>query len=151
MHTKEPWRVDEIDYKSHQFYIRGSHDNGEPMTFGNGAVAHMPRSRLLPTKENARRIVACVNACAGISTEELEYVASDASDGKVMASGILSVFCDAFRLRNQRNEQQRDELLAAAKRIRQFVDEGDVSKRFWSEQFKSALSDFDATIAKCES
>lgn len=99
MHTKEPWSVDEIDYKSHQFYIRGSHDNGKPMTFGLGAVAHMPRSRLLPTKENARRIVACVNACAGIPTELVEQ------------GGFAAIPVATHR----EVKQQRDELLAALK------------------------------------
>ncbi len=54
---------------------------------------------------NARRIVACVNACAGIPTDALE-------------KGRLS--SDAFRLEESRAdkaEQDRDDLLAAARRV----------------------------------
>lgn len=47
---------------------------------------------------NARRIVACVNACAGIDTELLEIIADN---DKTLAGVIANV------------EKQRDELLAA--------------------------------------
>lgn len=144
MHTKEPWRVYEIDYKSHQFYIRGSQENGEPMTFGLGAVAHMPRSRLLPTEENARRIVACVNACAGFANPEKDIPAIETASkmhfDQAMANGQ----------RASEYEAQRDELLAAMKKIRPFIDEGEVPQCFWSDPFKSAVADFDAAIAKFE-
>ena len=72
--------------------------------------------------ENARRIVACVNACAGIDTELLEIIADN---DKTLAGVIANV------------EKQRDELLAElekaanyhashecyseAKRVRDFI------------------------------
>lgn len=56
---------------------------------------------------NARRIVACVNACAGISTDGLE------STG---LGGLQHIAEATFEQRMDRNqiEQQRDDLLAAA-------------------------------------
>ena len=51
---------------------------------------------------NARRIVACVNACEGISTDELEEIAS--------TGGMLGPREDVARI-----AKQRDELLAALK------------------------------------
>lgn len=41
-------------------------------------------------------------------------------------------------------------LLAAAKLVRPFIEDGEVPKCFWSEPFKSALDEFDAAISKCE-
>ena len=55
---------------------------------------------------NARRIVACVNACAGIPTESLEQLSQN---------GSLKVLA-----RNIELEKQRDELLAALEK--QFAD-----------------------------
>lgn len=51
-------------------------------------------------KANARRIVACVNACKGIKTEDLESV----PDFALMGSATI-----------EKVEQQRDELLEALK------------------------------------
>ena len=53
-------------------------------------------------KANARRIVACVNACAGIDTELLEIIEDN---DKTLAGVIANV------------EKQRDELLAAIEAI----------------------------------
>jgi len=52
--------------------------------------------------EDARRIVACVNACAGIDTELLEIIEDN---DKTLAGVIANV------------EKQRDELLAAFQRF----------------------------------
>lgn len=57
-HTPGPWRVEEQPYKSSAFYIRGTKPNGKPMTWGLGAVAHIPRSTVLPSEANARLIAA---------------------------------------------------------------------------------------------
>jgi len=60
-HTKEPWTSDEC----------GNIGAGEP-EYILGMVSELPEA-------NAKRIVACVNACAGMTNEELE----DFSDGSL--------------------------------------------------------------------
>lgn len=60
-HTPEPWIVG--DDEDSDYYLVGPHD-------GDGIV-YQPVVKL-HSETNARRIVACVNACAGFSIEELE-------------------------------------------------------------------------------
>lgn len=65
-HTPEPWKVTEP--KSGRVQI--SHSSG-------GIVGHAPQICAMwnsnkVTQANARRIVACVNACRGFSIEELD-------------------------------------------------------------------------------
>lgn len=57
-HTKEPWKLLLWDDESFSIHT----DNDDP-------VVHFSSDDLY---EDARRIVACVNACAGISTSLLE-------------------------------------------------------------------------------
>lgn len=95
-HTIEPWRVAEESFDNdgiHESVIRGLD--------GRAAIAvtlefgpNNPGMR----EANARRIVACVNACAGITTEVLEQ----------MPNGPASLLPMYARL-----EQQRDKLWAA--------------------------------------
>ena len=122
-HTKEPWYADEQSYDSSNFYIRGSDKNGKRLTFGKGAIAHLPRSTIMPTEANARRIVACVNACQGISTEELEaYKRVDfLSDG----------------LKALTYKQQRDELLAATEQALEAL--WDCTVKLESQQFRNPV------------
>lgn len=60
-HTKEPWVCNENEYDE---YIWGPNREMIAESRGTGGC--------IPQFENRRRIVACVNACAGISTEKLE-------------------------------------------------------------------------------
>lgn len=95
-HTIEPWRVAEESFDNdgiHESVIRGLD--------GRAAIAvtlefgpNNPGMR----EANARRIVACVNACTGITTEVLEQ----------MPNGPASLLPMYARL-----EQQRDKLRAA--------------------------------------
>lgn len=57
-HTPGPWYAEEQSYDSSSFYIRGSTPRGERLTWGKGAVAHIPRSTVMPMYENARLIAA---------------------------------------------------------------------------------------------
>lgn len=84
IHTPEPWEVTDLRY------IRQSN---EP----RHVVARA--SKMDGMEANARRIVACVNACAGISTELLECPGGNVAKvaGRLM--------------------KQRDELLAALERL----------------------------------
>ena len=90
-HTKEPWNVDDIeiigadDKEIAQMYMYSSHKKHE---------------------SNARRIVACVNACAGIPTEHLEV--------GPLALATFPVI------------KQRDELLSVLKELQQ-------STAYWSD------------------
>lgn len=66
-HTKEPWEWSEHKFNAPPF--EGTLDNEcgiYPPDGENGPVA------IASGKNDARRIVACVNACAGVATEELE-------------------------------------------------------------------------------
>lgn len=92
-HTKEPWsaRINET------VTIRDGQDNQI------GILTHLHtksggRRDADEVAANARRIVACVNACAGLDTGMLENVA--------MTGGLV----ERFALLNQ-TEGQRDELL----------------------------------------
>lgn len=91
-HTPEPW-------------ARGTHsaDNGEPLDMIFGCDGRVVVGDDVITTANARRIVACVNACAGWETGQLE----------AMEQGSLKE--SLFRVTQQRDalQAQVDELLAA--------------------------------------
>jgi hypothetical protein len=92
IHTQEPWYV-----AHHQFIYADGH-----LLIGQTACPNALSDNPVATQAiNAERIVACVNACAGISTETLvEY-----GDGNLEA---------LYKM-----QQQRDELLAM---IQDFLD-----------------------------
>lgn len=95
-HTKEPWSLGSSDLPVSSLSIHG------------GSRKHTTIARFTPTEvmpetiANARRIVACVNACATISTENLESM--DSVVGAVMKQADAEI---------KKVKQQRDELLAA--------------------------------------
>lgn len=88
-HTPGPWRV------------KGRHIVGAD----HGLIADTLESTTRP-RADARRIVACVNTCEGLSTEQLERFPLD-SLKECAQSGIAST------LHELELEKQRDELLAA--------------------------------------
>ena len=55
-HTPEPWAV--------------NHFKGGIIGVGSGVIVAPPMS--IPSKYNASRIVACVNQCAGFTSDKLE-------------------------------------------------------------------------------
>lgn len=97
-HTPEPWRVDSgKDYYTKGLHICGDADNE---TNGAGIAGIWDGRDELPEsvqEANARRIVACVNACAGIPTVALEKLPY----GVAVLDAFMAV------------QKQRDELLAA--------------------------------------
>ena len=102
-HTPEPWAVDPDSTDE----ISGIVDSG-----GNGSIIRGDYSDWWVTKANARRIVACVNACAGCATEVLE-------------TAPVGFFNSTYGHPKYLEEitKQRDELLsdlAAAKRSAEF-------------------------------
>ena len=118
-HTPEPWRTDAEcgfpqdihDSKGNLFLRCGSDFDNE--IYGEA---------------NARRIVACVNACAGISQQYLEELNGETLADKQM---VLITQRDeysllAYRRQNILDEviKQRDELLAAMIHIQQVACSG---------------------------
>lgn len=93
-HTPTPWTVEEVDY-----YDTHTHD-----IIGSDDVSIIDGSNGLITEANARRIVACVNACEGIPTDYLESPDNEAT--QIAKRGYAEII--ALR-------QQRDQLLAALK------------------------------------
>lgn len=100
-HTKEPWLLDGESRHEKTGALLGVY-----FKHPDGGRVGMVFSNCLADddtcKENARRIVACVNACAGIPTYQLFGV----SDAPINLGEII----DHIR-------GQRDELLAALKRV----------------------------------
>jgi hypothetical protein len=95
-HTKEPWKV-----TKNRNYTGIYAEAGGPMVLASMNDIH------IACKPNAERIVACVNACAGISTEELEEV--------IFKQRVDAVFAREMAIGNLAD--QRDELLDALEGI----------------------------------
>ena len=93
-HTKEPWA----------YHTRGNYGAGEEADL---SVEKLDSARGYLGLDDARRIVACVNTCAGISTESLEQ----GGVGSILSLGLSEL------KRGDVAEKQRDELLAAAEAI----------------------------------
>ena len=100
-HTPEPWKISHDDSDEEWSVI--TNNSGSIVANVNGRtgpelVGDMPVDRAMPAEDNARRIVACVNACTGIRTEALEHRAH-----------MLKAHDDTIA----ELKRQRDELLAA--------------------------------------
>lgn len=108
-HTKEPWVA-----------------NGNGIHSGVHCVALTQAWEAPIRQEDARRIVACVNACKGISTEELERLCQ-------LTPMLFSEWLNTPDPVHDKVVQQRDELLAAAKNLHS------VKGRFHTEQAYKAL------------
>ena len=99
MHTKEPWTYARIEATP-----TGSLEPYSPWIDGAGPrLVTVDRSKCIHA-DDMRRIVACVNACAGLSTHELE--AYERADW--LSNGLKAM----------KYKQQRDALLAALKQAR---------------------------------
>lgn len=100
-HTKEPWKAifDANNPEGIQWGITDQYGLWICDCFDNANLLADHSSEI-----NARRIAACVNACKGYRTDDLEYV------GRWISAGEA---CDPAELVNV--TAQRDELLAALK------------------------------------
>lgn len=98
-HTKEPWHV----VNHHDIlYVAAKPYEGHPY-FNRTTTIEIMSDEDYPTKEaDARRIVACVNACAGIATRDLE---------------TKPLFTDGYMVMFEEVTKQRDELLAMLKEV----------------------------------
>lgn len=98
-HTPEPWFIgDTPGYLALGQWKDGKSRFSDPITIRSAAHTEEIATvwtYLLPTDANARRIVACVNASEGISTEALEATKDIAMGGLATVKSI---------------EEQRDEL-----------------------------------------
>jgi len=112
-HTKEPWHVcDGLISSEKKEAIALVEHSGM-----NGPVS--------PTgSANARRIVACVNACSGIETELLED-----PEGR-FNPGFYGRMASKEGTRANKAEKDRDELLAALKERTGFYYERNVPHQF---------------------
>ena len=113
-HTPEPWRSEGLTILDADGHI----------IFRMDVSFYLPEER----KEAALRIVACVNACAGISQQYLEELNGETLADKQM---VLITQRDeysllAYRRQNILDEviKQRDELLAAMIHIQQVACSG---------------------------
>ncbi len=98
-HTPEPWRA----FNNGQGVVGVSADRSDVCWTRIEKGGWLDSDRTIDADyENARRIVACINACAGIDTELLEIIADN---DKTLAGVIANV------------EKQRDELLAELQRF----------------------------------
>jgi hypothetical protein len=109
-HTKEPWFVDENNIHIGSIATLNGDDTGY------SEIWHEWHGDEKSHKANARRIVACVNACAEIPTEDLEE----------SSMTILQYMEDQYAEKMELAKQQRDELLAAAKFILKGMDGGHI-------------------------
>lgn len=95
-HSPEPWRrgeehetMVEIETHADRLVARVVH----PPFASSSRCQHFGRDPFCEMDANARRIVACVNACAGIPTEALEARALGNALGAAM-SGLLAAVDD---------------------------------------------------------
>lgn len=92
-HTPEPWQLDDEPDTCTNFYS----DDATGSIIGGCPEYKFAKRPIDERKANARRIVACVNACAGLDTEDLER------------NGVIAASSDYF----SKLKWQRDELLEA--------------------------------------
>lgn len=82
-HTPEPWHlIYTPGYLANGQFKDGGARREDPVSIASPHHTEEIATTwtyLLPAFANARRIVACVNACAGIPTETLEKMAEEAS------------------------------------------------------------------------
>lgn len=113
-HTKKPWQV--VAFGEGKECDNWSVDNDSAATYEFSAIMAGEKTvalvvstdfRLDTTSEISSRIVACVNACAEIPTEDLEE----------SSMTILQYMEDQYAEKLELAKQQRDELLAALEQI----------------------------------
>ena len=143
-HTKEPWQYTHNNFEISSIYADGKLVAQCPV---DEKVTEETEFALVNIKEaNARRIVACVNACAGWSTLFLESV--------VTIGSTLQKKSDETVLALHKAEQQRDQLqewnerlLEALKKSYQHLKTADALA---SESFHKELAEIDDYIKKAE-
>lgn len=102
MHTPEPWKINHDDSTEEWSIVTNQHGsivaNVNEET-GPELAGSIPVMRKMPGMENARRIVACVNACAGFTTEDLEAHTGP----RLLHTRLKYAFCKIDGLLSERN------------------------------------------------
>lgn len=130
-HTKEPWHVGDA------FMVGELVGGNDVFPVYQGEAGEDDLLAFAFSTEDARRIVACVNACAGIPTELIEQ------------GGFAAVPVATHR----EVKQQRDELLAALKESQEFMEYcwRDVQMSYYAfEKLETVMEQTRALIARME-
>lgn len=127
-HTPEPWKV---DLESEATF---AHDGRTEEIIELTNADHSETGGYAATEANARRIVACVNACAGIETSILQAV----DKGELLRTA---------RIRLAETIRQRDELAALMRKARDAMSDLNQSE----EDDGTLLAEIDAALAKLPS
>lgn len=123
--TQEPWEVKSA-WTNNEYLI------GQEKSEYNIAVACDGVNGLHNAEANARRIVACVNANAGIPTKVLEDAAECAAAGrfgtmaamyKAQRDNLLDALGDLIKAFNARNENEIDRIIAESNALIKRVKE----------------------------
>lgn len=103
-HTKEPWAVSKAKHMGGEYQIAViAESRGD-----RSLVIHAEQGNEDQDDANARRIVACVNACAGIATHELELMVGALSIHNQITNTLPEKLTPkATEYRVQRDELQR--------------------------------------------
>ena len=84
-HTAGPWELSKHSAHGDYDICAPSYEGGDPVGWflyiGHGLKGYDEEELFDEFEANARRIVACVNACAGIETETLEKGLAEFGDG----------------------------------------------------------------------
>lgn len=130
-HTPEPWHLCEVENETGRIKHLVPVD-AEKMSLLTIVENYQATFAAIYNDDDARRIVACVNACAEIDTELLEIIADN---DKTLAGVIANI------------EKQRDELLAALESMVREFDYTCGDKVFLERNRTQALYNARAAIA----
>lgn len=102
MHTPEPWKINHDDSTEEWSIV--TNQNGSIVAnvneeTGPELAGSIPVMRKMPGMENARRIVECVNACAGFTTEDLLAHTGP----RLLHTRLKNAFCRIDDLLGERN------------------------------------------------
>lgn len=140
-HTKEPWVVFEDDPKA---IVTAANPMLSLMTVGDDGLATMFK------EEDARRIVSCINACAGISTRELELMTGRMSiENQLKACDLLGKSAEEKATKRSKFAKQRDKLLEVLKECDEamvYMSEYDIPLCL-PERVKAAIANVEGSAA----
>lgn len=102
-HTPEPWHLCEVENETGRIKHLVPVD-AEKMSLLTIVENYQATFAAIYNDDDARRIVACVNACAGMTNEQLDNIC-------MISGSLLNRFGEQMHYLGQ-VEQQRDELLA---------------------------------------
>jgi hypothetical protein len=143
-HTKEPWEV--WSSNSHIRISAGGKD---------GAVLHATRAAdgmavVVISEADARRIVACVNACAGISDKALESWLNAPQNQMGIKDGTWAQQLKFWWEQFDKMRKQCDELLEALHVALPFVEDAESSPDFKNGHVSKVIKQIRAALSEQE-